>query len=205
MISATGRGGRRSPPAGAPAGTGRRYLRHALTFILFLALAFVAARIDRMAAVRPTGAAVVNDGDTVTLAGQRIRLRGIDAPEYGQTCSRGGSSYACGRQARRELEALIGGRVLSCEGWEKDRYGRLLAVCRAGEVDLNRRMVEAGWAVSFGDYADAEGAARRAGRGLWEGEFTRPREWRDRHGGIMEGEHDVLGTLLSALRRVLGL
>lgn len=183
---------------------GRRYAEYALTLVLFLALAVVAARLDRTETVRPEGRAVVNDGDTLTLAGRRIRLRGIDAPEYNQTCTRAGAAYACGRQSRRELEALIAGRPVTCEGWERDKYDRLLAVCRVGDIDLNRRLVEEGWAVAYGDYADAELVARLAGKGLWAGEFERPRAWRELQGGLAEAEHGHVGMIFNWLRQVLG-
>lgn len=183
---------------------GRRYAEYALTLVLFLALAVVAARLDRTESVRPEGRAVVNDGDTLTLAGRRIRLRGIDAPEYNQSCTRAGAAYACGRQSRRELETLIAGRSVTCEGWERDKYDRLLAVCRVGDVDLNRKLVEEGWAVAYGDYADAELAARRARKGLWAGEFERPRVWRELQGGLAEAEHGHVGMIFNWLRQVLG-
>lgn len=201
---------RASPGRFRPRGTtarrsvGRRYAEYALTFLFFLALAVVAARLDRTETVRPQGRAVVNDGDTLTLAGRRIRLRGIDAPEYSQTCTRAGAAYACGRQSRRELETLIAGRPVTCEGWERDRYDRLLAVCRAGDIDLNRRLVEDGWAVAYGDYADAELAARRAGKGLWAGEFERPRAWRELQGGLAETEHGLVQAIFNWLRQVSG-
>lgn len=183
---------------------GRRYAEYALTFVLFLALAVVAARLDRTETMRPAGRAVVNDGDTITLAGERIRLRGIDAPEYDQTCTRAGASYPCGRQSRRELERLVTGRSVACEGWERDKYDRLLAVCRAGDVDLNRRLVEEGWAVAYGDYGDAESAARVAGKGIWAGEFDRPRTWRELKGGIAEVEHGTVQAIFNWLRQVVG-
>ena len=40
-----------------------------------------------------TGAARVIDGDTIDIAGERIRLHGIDAPESGQTCVVGLGAY----------------------------------------------------------------------------------------------------------------
>jgi endonuclease YncB( thermonuclease family) len=48
--------------------------------------------------------------------------------------------------------------------------------------DLERWMVEQGWAVAFRkyflDYVDAENDAREAGRGIWQGAFELPWEWR---------------------------
>ena len=47
-----------------------------------------------------TGPARAIDGDTVEVAGERIRLHGIDAPESRQTCRRDGThGYAAPRGA----------------------------------------------------------------------------------------------------------
>jgi len=75
-----------------------------------------------------------------------------------------------------------GGRSVACEGRDIDRYGRIVAVCRAGSEDLNAWMVSEGWALAYRyyslDYVSQEDRARAAGRGLWRGEFTPPWEWR---------------------------
>lgn len=152
-------------------------------------LVLLAARLDRGEAQMFSGSAVVNDGDTITLGQERIRLRGIDAPEFNQVCVVAGKEYACGRRSRDALVALIGMRKVICSGRERDKYDRLLAVCHVGDVDINRRQVEAGWAVSYGDYRSQEDAARLAALGMWAGSFDRPREWRDMHGGMAETEH----------------
>ena len=193
---------RRTPPR--PRSPVRRFLDYALAAAILALLILVTARIDRVATRHLAGDAVVNDGDTVTLKGQRIRLRGIDAPEYNQTCEKGGATYACGRAAREALIRLASGAAVDCAGWERDRYGRLLAVCKSGGVDLNRRLVEDGWAVAYGDYADAEQSARERHVGLWAGSFERPREWRVEHGGMAEGEHDLLGRIVSWLAQIFG-
>ena len=105
-------------------------------------------------------------------------------------------AYPCGRDARDALRRLIGGRAVTCEGWERDRYGRLLAFCKAGAVDLNRALVEQGWAVAFGDFQAEEFAARQAARGLWAGDFDRPRQWRDTHGSMTEADHGASAGML---------
>jgi len=182
----------------------RRFLDYALAAAILALLILVTARTDRVATRHVAGDAVVNDGDTITLKGQRIRLRGIDAPEYNQTCEKGGATYACGRVAREALIKLAGGAAIDCAGWERDRYGRLLAVCKTGSVDLNRRQVEAGWAVAYGDYADAEQSAREHRVGLWAGSFERPREWRVEHGDMAESEHDLFRYVLNWLAQIFG-
>jgi endonuclease YncB( thermonuclease family) len=183
----------------------RKLLDYALAIVLLGLLAVLAARLDRIATRTEQGTATVNDGDTITLGQERIRLRGIDAPEYTQTCQRNGTDYACGRMARQALVGLIGGRAVSCTGWQRDRYGRLLGDCRAGDVDLNRVLVEAGWATAYGGYEAEERKARTAKVGLWAGSFDQPQDWRRAHGGQRESRHDTLGSLGDGFRELFRL
>jgi endonuclease YncB( thermonuclease family) len=167
-------------------------------------LVLVSQRLDRVATQKLSGAPVINDGDTITLSGERIRLKGIDAPEYSQTCEKDGASYACGRRAREALATLAGSGVVECAGWERDRYRRLLAVCKSGNVELNRRLVEEGWAVAYGDYGDAEAIARQKKLGLWAGSFERPRQWRVEHGDMADAEHDLFARIVNWLAAMFG-
>lgn len=172
----------------------RRLLDLALAAAILGALALVVAH-DRFGTVeRPAGVPRVVDGDSLTIGALRIRLEGIDAPELGQTCGMlEGGDYPCGRAAREALVRLVGGGPVTCEARRRDRYDRLLAHCEAHDgVELNRAMVEQGWAVAYGGYADAEREARDAGRGVWAGTFERPQDWRRVHGGLAEAVHDGL-------------
>ena len=129
-----------------------------------------------------SGRARVVDGDSLALAGERIRLHGIDAPESAQTCRASGARWRCGERATRGLRERIGARTVACEERDRDRYGRVVAVCRAGGVDLNAWMVAQGWALAYRRYSrayvDEEAAARSARRGLWRGDFVAPWDWR---------------------------
>jgi endonuclease YncB( thermonuclease family) len=194
----------RSRFARRPRSAIRRLLDLALAVAILALVAVIAARLDRVASRHLAGEAMINDGDTITLKGERIRLVGIDAPEYNQTCTRDGASWPCGRMSREALARLAKNGAVECSGWERDRYRRLLAVCRVGGIDLNRRQVEDGWAVAWGDYADAETLAREKQVGLWAGEFERPRDWRVEHGGMAEVEHDVLGRIVNWLSAIFG-
>ena len=171
-----------------------------LMMLLFAALAALAVRLDARQAQERQGVPTVADGDLLTLAGQRVRLRGIDAPEYGQTCRRAGADYPCGKLARQALVQAIAGQPVSCSGSRHDRYGRVLGDCRAGDVDLNRVMVASGWAVAYGDFKAEERAAREAGLGIWAGDFEQPQDWRRRRNGMDEPRHDLLAAIGDWLR-----
>ena len=128
------------------------------------------------------GMARIIDGDTIDIAGQRIRLHGIDAPETKQTCRAEGRTYRCGRDATSALEARIGQHPVTCHRKDTDRYGRAVAVCWIGAENLNAWMVWQGWAVAYRrfskDYVAAENDARKARRGIWKGTFIAPWDWR---------------------------
>ncbi len=128
-----------------------------------------------------TGATRIVDGDTLVVAGRRVRLAGMDAPEMDQVCLREGHDYPCGIVARDALRALLAGREPSCAVKGRDRYGRDLGRCSVAGVDLGADLVRRGLAVAYGSYAPEEHAARAAGEGLWAGSFTRPDEWRRTH------------------------
>ena len=132
-----------------------------------------------------SGRAKVIDGDSLEVAGERIRLFGIDAPEaHQQSGDARGQPYPCGRAATRALVGLAGARV-SCTLVSHDRYERDVATCTASGRDLSDAMVRAGHALDYarhsgGRYADAEKEARAARRGIWAGTFEEPESWRRR-------------------------
>ena len=129
-----------------------------------------------------SGWAEAIDGDTIVVAGTRIRLFGIDAPEHAQSCQDEGELWGCNGLAKWRLEDRISGRTVACEERDRDRYGRIVALCRVDGEDLGAWMVSQGWALAYRryaqDYADEEAGAKAARRGLWRGEFVPPWEWR---------------------------
>lgn len=130
-----------------------------------------------------TGRASAIDGDTLVVAGQRIRLHGIDAPELAQDCEdASGRGWACGRWAAKRLAALAASGPVACEPRGRDDYGRVLATCRNGAGDLGAALVAEGGAFAYRsyslDYAGAEAEARRARRGVWQGRAQPPEAFR---------------------------
>ncbi|MGX5803598.1 thermonuclease family protein [Bradyrhizobium sp. Arg314] len=195
------RGPRRRYAAGPPRSLWRKLLDYGLAIVLLGLLMLVAVRLDRFEMRREQGTAIVSDGDSIMLGAERIRMRGIDAPEYQQTCRKAGTDYACGKLARQSLVRLIAGRPVSCSGWQRDRYGRLLGDCRAGDTDLNRAQVQAGWAVAFGDFETDEAVARATKVGIWAGTFEEPQDWRDsHHDAPVERKHGTLASFGDAVR-----
>ena len=126
------------------------------------------------------------DGDTLAIGSMRVRLEGIDAPETDQICLNGtGKPWTCGIEARDRLNAHVAGREISCSASGVDAYKRILGTCRLGGEDLNGWMVQEGWALAYVKYSSAyrraEEDARTRQRGLWQGAFIAPWDWRHRN------------------------
>jgi endonuclease YncB( thermonuclease family) len=122
------------------------------------------------------------DGDTIVVDGEHMRLFGIDAPERGQVCTFVGQPQRCGLMAAEALRGLIGSGTVSCERRSTDRYGRTVAVCSVAGRDIGRQMVYSGWAIASirysNMYIEVENEARGSRRGLWDGQFEKPEQWR---------------------------
>ncbi|WPX96887.1 thermonuclease family protein [Candidatus Bandiella euplotis] len=126
----------------------------------------------------------VVDGDTIVLNNEKIRLKGIDAPESKQWCWYIGDhkekiSYKCGVESAKYLSKLIeGGERIECTNEGKDLYGRTLSYCYVGITNINRDMVYKGWAVGYGEFKVEELIAMYNKAGIWRGDFEMPSEWR---------------------------
>jgi endonuclease YncB( thermonuclease family) len=149
---------------------------------LALALAALAALPASALAQSIHGPATVTDGDSLSVGGTSVRLFGIDAPEGRQTCERSGANWACGEEAASQLRSLTAGHEVHCDGRGTDQYGRVVAICTADGFELNKTMVEAGWATAFRRYSDdyigVEAQAKAAGLGIWSSNFDLPENWR---------------------------
>ena len=136
-----------------------------------------------------TGAASITDGDTIRIGQTRVRLFGMDAPEKAQRCERAGTCYQCGDDATRALKSIVGNSQVKCFLTGAKTYGRIVATCEAGGVDLSVEMVRLGWAVPYWRYLSevptvaasivaAYGQALISGSGIHAGEYVTPSDWR---------------------------
>jgi endonuclease YncB( thermonuclease family) len=160
----------------------------ALRAVLALCLLFLAwgAATAAAAATMHGVVVVVIDGDTVLFkpdhygaasrAFLKIRLADIDAPEKDQPY---------GEASARALAAWVLNQRVEVDTVATDVYGRTIARIRAGELRVNAEMVRQGfawastWSRSNAALMDAQQAARRTQRGLWQdGSPTPPWMWR---------------------------
>lgn len=158
-----------------------RFLDLLLAALVLLGLAVV-TQIATRQDLRE-GVAFAVDGDTLDLAGQHVRIAGIDAPELRQECVRDRRPWACGEAARRALDEAVRRGPVTCASAYRDKYDRPLARCSVGGTDLGELMVREGFAVAYRgrDYAGVEAAAQAARRGIWAGSFQPPADYRAAH------------------------
>lgn len=108
------------------------------------------------------GTARVIDGDTVEIAGRRVRFNDVRSPEIADPL---------GPAAADHLRGLIAGRPLRCRILGFDRYKRLRGRCLAGATALSEAMVRDGWAAPYAAapkaYAPLLAGAKAARRGMW--------------------------------------
>jgi endonuclease YncB( thermonuclease family) len=92
--------------------------------------------------------------------------------------------YHChrGQEAKNKLDKIIAKKLVTCSKKDMDRYRRVVAVCRAGSINLNAWMVENGWAVAYirfsKDYVKDERNAKVSLKEIWRGQFIMPWDWR---------------------------
>lgn len=113
----------------------------------------------------------VNDGDTVTIQGRRIRLGCIDAPEISQPR---------GEEAKKTLQELLRNGNPKVNRLGTDRFGRTVASLEVLGRNINVEMVRRGQAFVYGQFLSScppamqtelravENYARTRGIGVWQ-------------------------------------
>ena len=157
----------------------KRFIKHVVIKPLLVILLFW---VSSVASADLTGTALIVDGDTIAISGNKIRLSGIDTPEKNQTCRKASVTWGCGYEATETLRGWTYTKEVRCVGDTKDRYGRLIANCFVDGYNVNARLVYEGLALAYRKYSKQyvpeEDKARSAKRGIWAGEFVAPWDWR---------------------------
>jgi endonuclease YncB( thermonuclease family) len=135
-----------------------------------------------------SGITKVIDGDSIKVDGNEVRLLGLDAPEYKQTClNADNTEYNCGQISKKFLFNLANDKETTCYYAHKDMYHRFLAKCYIGKISINEEIVKNGMAVIY-DYKNSDEKmdglelnAKTAKIGIWQGAFQLPKEYRKSH------------------------
>ena len=137
------------------------------------------------------GKAIVLDGDTIKIKGEKIRFGGIDAPESyykgkKQTCIDDNKKVFCGQISKEKLIEKIGNNSLNCKiEKNKDRYKRSVGECFIKEESLSVFMVRNGYAFDWpryskGKFAKDQEYAKMNKLGIWNMKFEYPWKWKDK-------------------------
>lgn len=129
------------------------------------------------------GTPKVVNGDTISIGGKYIKFFGVDAAVANQTCAdKNGRSYKCGQEAATWLKSWITDYDVECRIVKRDAKGNMMGVCFLGEYDIGAAIVNAGWAVADTRITDIylpyQQQAQSNRRGLWQGQFYMPSDWR---------------------------
>ena len=129
----------------------------AFVFILFFYNNLFAAELIN-------GNTKIIDGDTLHIGKYKIRLHGIDAPELNQNCLFNDKVWNCGKESKKFLINFINNKKISCKLIDKDRYKRHIGICFKDKINLNKKIVQEGWAIAYRyyslDYIEDENIAR---------------------------------------------
>ena len=147
-----------------------------LLIVLFISSTCSAEYLDNLTIKKTV------DGDTVHVFHQdetyKVRLIEIDAPERNQPYGKDSTDY---------LKLLLNEGKVDVEISGTDRYGRKLGRLYWKGKDINREMVNAGYAWVYDDYVtdrsfyENQSKARELRKGLWkDSNSIPPWEWRKR-------------------------
>ena len=138
-----------------------------------------------------TGYAKVTDGDTIKIDTFKIRLDGIDAPEKKQKCKKPYltifmftfyEDYSCGQKSTEALIKKINNQKVTCKISDIDYFKRLIGECYERKTNLNSWLVSNGYAVAFRKYSKKyvpeEILAKQENKGIWQGRFEMPWDYR---------------------------
>ena len=125
------------------------------------------------------------DNGQLRVGDQVVSLYGINLPAPDQVCKDGDVLWRCGTSAWQVLDQHLLNSKLDCVYLpllDSSEDTTLTAECWIGEQNLNRWLVESGWALTVGDtesiYHADDRPAQQNNLGLWRGSFIPPDIWR---------------------------
>ncbi len=132
-----------------------------------------------------SGKAFVLDGDSIVIKKIKIRLNGIDAPEFTQECLNAKSQqYQCGLVSKNFLINLLKNQEVVCNYQKLDIYNRILGDCYLEKLNINNHLLANGMAIIY-DFnhatkqeIDLEKTAKEQQKGIWQGAFELPKTYR---------------------------
>ncbi|EAI7113703.1 thermonuclease family protein, partial [Campylobacter coli] len=147
-------------------------------FLIFaLMIAFVQNYIVQNPSFKAQVIRVI-DGDTIEISTNnktsKIRFFGIDAPELKQNF---------GKQSKAALEKILKDKEVYIFSKNKDNYGRIVAIVKLKDVDINQFLVSQGYAWADTYYTNAyikeQEKAQKNKLGLWKDDNPiEPYKWR---------------------------
>jgi len=156
-----------------------------IAFVIAILCAMPVSPALGVAETELSGMGSAMEGDVVSVKGTMVRLRGIDAPDPGQTCrTLRGVEYDCFGAARDQLQSMLDLGPVTCRAREHDRSQHRIGVCRVLGKDLSAAMLVRGWAFAYSslsaDYDGLEARAQARKAGMWAGRVEAPWLWRTR-------------------------
>ena len=115
------------------------------------------------------GKAIIIDGDTIKINGEKIRFGGIDSPEIGEI----GHKFS-----KEKLIEKIGKNIVICfKEKNKDYWNRIVAECFINDKNISSYMVKNGYACDYvkysnKKYAKEEEYAKSNKLGIWKMKFN---------------------------------
>jgi endonuclease YncB( thermonuclease family) len=153
-----------------------------LLIILSLMLGLIAFEIRTNTAMAVPGAAGFPDvieGDKLRFGNMIVELFGIRAPKPGMICRAGSVEFQCGAAAAQALDRIIENYAIKCQQVSDVQLFPMLTECQMGQVDLNRLILRAGWALvdmvscdshpSCKTYLQDQKFAKDNKKGIWMG------------------------------------
>ncbi|TKX31184.1 thermonuclease family protein [Campylobacter aviculae] len=145
--------------------------------VFFLVVIFVQNYIAKTPSFKAKVVKVI-DGDTIEILNSnkisKVRFFGIDAPELKQNF---------GKEAKNVLKRILQNKEVEIFYKNKDIYGRIIAIVKFKDVDINELMVSKGyaWADTYytNIYTKEQKKAQEHKLGLWKDDNPiEPYKWR---------------------------